>query len=213
MICLDKTEKLMYYTYVIGKKAQIGEQMRNIIVENNQVMSDEEVVKLIQQGEYSLLPKIIEHYMSVIVSTARGYLPSPYIDDAVQEATIAFYNAIKTYDSQRSSFSTFASLCIKRAVITFARKNGAQKNIPDELLSSLDDSEISDNSTPEAIFIAKEDYNTLTQSIRVELSKLEYEVLQLFLAGMPYSNIAEMLNISEKSVDNALSRIRKKLKK
>ena len=131
----------------------------------------------------------------------------------MQEATIALYNAIKTYNPQKASFSTFATLCIKRAVIAFARKIGAQKNIPDELVSSLDNAEISDNITPEALFIEKEDYDTLTQNIRVELSKMEYEVLQLFLSGMLYSEIAEVLGITEKAVDNALSRIRKKLKK
>ena len=187
--------------------------MRNIIVENNQVVSDEEAVELIKAGEYGLLPIIIERYMSVIVANAKGYLPAAYVDDAVQEATIALYNAIKTYDPQKSSFSTFATLCIRRSVFSFARKNGAQRNIPDELVASLEDSEISDNITPEAILIQKEDYDALTQNIKVELSKMEYEVLQLFLAGMSYSNIAEILKISEKSVDNALSRIRKKLKK
>ena len=187
--------------------------MRKNIVENNQVMSDESIVKLIQEGEYALLPTIIEHYMLAIVSTAKGYLPAPYVDDAGQEATIALYNAIKTYDPQKSSFSTFATLCIKRAVIAFARKNGAQKNIPDELLSSLDNAEISDNTTPEVIFIEKEDYDTLTQNIKVELSSMEYDVLQLFLAGMSYSEIAKHLSITDKAVDNSLSRIRKKLKK
>lgn len=187
--------------------------MRNIIVENSQIMSDELAVKLINEGEYQLLPVIIEHYMSLIVSTAKCYLPSPYIDDAVQEATIALYNAIKTYDSQKSSFYTFASLCIKRSIIGFARKNGAQKNIPDDMLSSLEATEISDPSTPEAIIIEREDYDNLTQSIRLELSEMEYEVLQLFLSGMSYSSIAESLEITEKAVDNALSRIRKKLKK
>ena len=187
--------------------------MRKNIVENNQVMSDETIVKLIQEGEYALLPIIIEHYMPLIVYIAKGCLTAPYIDDAVQEATIALYNAIKTYNSQKSSFSTFASLCIKRAVIAFARKNGAQKNIPDDLLSSLDNAEISDNINPEAIFIEKEDYDTLTQNIKVELSSMEYDVLQLFLAGMSYSEIASQLSITEKAVDNSLSRIRKKLKK
>ena len=203
----------MYYIYVIGKKAQIGEQMRNIIVENSQIVSDELAVKLINEGEYQLLPVIIEHYMPLIVSTAKGYLPEPYIDDSVQEATIALYNAIKTYDPQKSSFHTFASLCIKRSVIAFARKNGAKKQIPDEMLSSIENTEISDHTTPEAIIIEKEDYDNLTQSIKLELSKMEYEVLQLFLSGMSYSFIAETLSITEKSVDNALSRIRKKLKK
>ena len=187
--------------------------MRNIIVKNGQTISEELAIKLINEGEYQLLPHIIEHYMPSIVATVKCYLPAPYVDDAVQEATIALYNAIKTYDSQRSSFSTFASLCIKRAVISFVRKNGAQKNIPDEMLSSLEGADISDNLTPEEIIIGKEDYESLTQSIKLELSKMEFEVLQMFLAGMSYTDIAESLNTNEKAVDNALSRIRKKLKK
>ena len=93
------------------------------------------------------------------------------------------------------------------------RKNGAQKNIPDEMLSSLEGADISDNLTPEEIIIGKEDYESLTQSIKLELSKMEFEVLQMFLAGMSYTDIAESLNTNEKAVDNALSRIRKKLKK
>lgn len=187
--------------------------MRNIVVENSQIMSDEAIVKHINDGEYQLLPVIIEHYMSVIVSNVKTYIPSSYVDDAVQEATIALYNAIKTFDSEKSSFSTFASLCIKRAVIAYARKNGAKKNIPDEMISSIEDTEICDSTTPEAILIAKEDYDNLTQSIKLELSSMEYDVLQLFLSGDSYVDISSKLDLTEKAVDNALSRIRKKLKK
>ena len=187
--------------------------MRNIIVENDQILSDEMVVKHIKEGEYQFLPVIIEHYMPVIISNAKTYIPSLYIDDAVQEATIALYSAIKTYNPEKSSFNTFASLCIKRAITSFARKIGAQKNVPDDMLSSLEDAEISDEITPEAIVIAKEDYDNLTQNIRLELSAMEYEVLQLFLSGLSYVDIATNLKMTEKAVDNALSRIRKKLKK
>ncbi len=203
----------MYYIYVIGKKAQIGEQMGKNIVENSQILSDELAVELIKTGEYQYLPVIIEHYMPLIVSVAKAYLPLSQVDDAVQEATIALYDAIKTYDAQKSSFNTFASLCIKRSIITFARKNGAQKNIPNDMLTSLEVTEISDPATPEAIIIEKEDYDNLTQNIKVELSKMEFEVLQLFLSGLSYFDIANQLKITEKAVDNALSRIRKKLKK
>ena len=187
--------------------------MRNFIVENSQILSDELIVKRINEGEYQFLPVIIERYMPIIVSNVKTYIPAPYVDDAVQEATIALYNAVKTFDAEKSSFSTFVSLCINRAVISFARKNGAQKNIPDGMVSSLEDTEICDDITPEAIVIAKEDYDSLTQSIKLELSSMEYEVLQLFLSGMSYSDIATSLELTEKAVDNALSRIRKKLKK
>ena len=212
-IMLDKIKNLMYYELYIGKKYQNGELMRDNVVEYDQNVSDELVIKHINNGEYQLLPLIIERYMPTIIYNVRTYISSPNIDDAVQEATIALYNAIKTYDPEKSSFSTFASLCIKRAVIGFARKNGAQKNVPDDMLSSLEDAEISDETTPEAIIIAKEDYDNLTQNIKVELSSMEYEVLQLFLSGLSYADISASLKITEKAVDNALSRIRKKLKK
>lgn len=187
--------------------------MSNIFIENNQTLSDELLVEKIKNGEYKFLPFIIDHYMSAIVYYAENFLPEAYVDDAVQEATIALYNAVKQYDSQKSSFKTFANLCIKRSIFAFARKNGAQKNIPDDMRFSLNDTEISDSNTPETIVIAKESYNNLTKSIRLELSAMEYDILQLFLSGMSYSAIAKSLEISEKSVDNALSRIRKKIKK
>ena len=69
-----------------------------------------------------------------------------------------------------------------------------------------------DNNSPEKIFFDNEDFKSLKDTIKVELSSLEYEVLQLFLSGENYSAIAEKLGISEKSVDNSLTRVRKKLK-
>lgn len=66
---------------------------------------------------------------------------------------------------------------------------------------------------PKKIIIEKEDYDFFKETIKLELSKMEYDILQLFLTGASYSDIANNLSITEKSVDNALSRIRKKLKK
>lgn len=187
--------------------------MRKNIVENNRIISDEEIVAFINRGEYQYLPEIINRYMPLIVSIVKAYIPPQSIDDAVQEATISFYSTVKDYNSQKSSFNTFASLCIKRSVIAFARKSGAKKNIPENMISSLEENDVSYCDTPESIVIEKEDYENFRQTIKLELSSLEYEILQLFLTGMSYSSIASQLSISEKSVDNALSRIRKKLKK
>ena len=113
--------------------------MGKTIVENNRNFSDEAVVEFIKKGEYQFLPEIIDRYMPLIVSTAKAYLPQQNIDDAVQEASISLYSAIKNYDCEKSSFKTFASLCIKRSVISFARKNGAKSVIPDDMISSLEE--------------------------------------------------------------------------
>ncbi len=182
-------------------------------VENNNKLTDEEVVTLINCGNYELLSVILERYLPVIIKSAKKYLPENNIEDAVQEATFALYSAIKDYNSDKASFSTFADTCIKRSVISNIRKSNAQKCIPEKLITSIDDVEITDNKNPENILIEKESYKTLADNIRLELSSMEYKVLQLFLMGNSYSVIAESLSITEKSVDNALARIRKKLRK
>ena len=181
-------------------------------VENNKKLSDNEVILLINRGEYENLQIIIDRYLPIIIGIAKQYCPENEVEDAVQEATFALYSAVKNYDSQKSTFSTFAGVCIKRAVISHLRKNNAQKAIPEELILSIDGADIPTAATPESIFIEKEDFDTLAANIKLELSNLEYSVLQHFLEGKSYSEIALLLGITEKAVDNALARIRKKIK-
>jgi hypothetical protein len=87
-----------------------------------------------------------------------------------------------------------------------------KKDIPEELITSIEGLELVDNNSPEKIFFDNEDYKSLKDTIKLELSELEYQVLESFLGGENYSSIALKLGISEKSVDNSLSRVRKKLK-
>jgi len=186
--------------------------MRNNFVENYENMTDNEIVTQIKDGNYEFLQVIIERYYSLMLSCVRKYCPPAYSEDALQEATLALYSAVKDFDPSKSTFSTFAALCIKRSVISVLKSRQRKKNIPDELLSSIDDLEIVDSNSPEKIFFDREDYKNLTDTIRLELSALEYEVLELYLSGEKYCDIAKVLNISEKSVDNSLTRIRRKLK-
>ncbi len=186
--------------------------MRNNFVENYKNLTDDEVITLINNGDYELMQLIIERYYSVILFYVRKFCPADFREDAVQEANIALYTAVRDYKSQKSAFSTFAQLCIKRSVMDVLKKRARKKSIPDELLAPIDEAVVIDSNTPEKIFFEREDYKALTDNIRLELSTLEYKVLQLHLSGAGYTEIASILKISEKSVDNALSRIRKKLK-
>ncbi len=187
--------------------------MRKSFVENNKKMTDNEVISLINKGQYENLQIIINRYLPLIIKTAKTYCPQNLVEDAVQEATFALYQAVKDYIPEKSSFSAFASLCIKRAVISLSRKTVSQKAIPQDMLSSIEEVQVADNTSPEDIIIEREDFETLKDTIQLSLSDMEYSVLQLFLSGKTYSEIADVLNITEKSVDNALARIRKKLKK
>lgn len=105
------------------------------------------------------------------------------MEDAVQEATYALYSAVKNFDGKRSSFNTFALLCIKRSVYSGIKHGSRAKDIPNELLAPMDGLEIPDCNSPEKIFFDRESYKSLENSIKLELSGLEYSVLQLFLSG------------------------------
>ena len=181
-------------------------------VENYDNLTDEEIVSLINGGDFELLQVIIARYLPRIHYYVGSYCAENEREDAVQEATYALYSAVKNFDGKKSSFSTFAALCIKRSVIASLKQSKRRKNIPDELLSPIDEVEITDSNSPEKIFFDKESFKNLTDSIRLELSGLEYSVLQLFLEGNKYIDIAKRVSITEKSVNNALLRIRKKLK-
>lgn len=181
-------------------------------VENYENMSDGELVTQINQGNLELMQIIIDRYYPTVMFHINKYCPQNNREDAIQEATLALYSAVKGYEPEKSSFSTFASLCVKRAVIGVIKASSLKKNIPEELITSIDELELVDNNSPEKIFFDNEDFKSLKDTIKVELSTLEYEVLQLFLGGENYSSIADRLGISEKSVDNSLSRVRKKLK-
>ena len=174
--------------------------------------SDDEIVEEINSGNYELMQVIIDRYYPVIWFNVSKFCPKQYYEDAVQEANIALYSAVKNFNAEKSSFSTFASLCIKRSVQGVLKSHKSKKNIPDELVDSIEDLELVDANSPEKIFMEKEDYNSLAKNIKLELSSLEYKVLQLHLAGVKYADIAVKLEITEKAVDNSLSRVRKKLK-
>ena len=179
--------------------------MRSIFVENYKNVSDEEIVEQIRGGNYELVPVIFGRYEKQVRYYVEKYCRESDREDASQEASLALYSAIKDYDKNKSAFSSFASLCIKRAVTDLVKKANRKKNIPEELFEPIEE-------VSEKIFFDKEAYKALTHNIRLELSGLELAVLQLFLAGKKYIDIADELGISEKSVNNALMRIRKKLK-
>jgi RNA polymerase sporulation-specific sigma factor len=177
-------------------------------------LSDNQLVELINHGEYKYLQLLINKYMPYIISTASKYnVAGLDVEDFIQEGILAIFSAVKTYDSEKASFKTFAFLCINRAMVTAVQRAvGSAKHIPQELILPIDDVEITDASNPESILIEKENFNDLAHTLKQDLSKLEYNVLNEFLSGKSYADIAATLGITVKAVDNALARIRTKIK-
>ncbi len=191
-------------------------------------MTDEEVVSLAQQGDGQALAYLLNKYKNFVRSKARSYfLIGADHEDIVQEGMIGLYKAIRDFKPDRlSSFRAFAELCVKRQIITAIKTATRQKHFPLNSYVSLNKplyDEESDRTlldviegrvtNPEELFISREDLEGIQGQIDELLSDLEQQVLNAFLDGKSYQEIAELLGRHVKSIDNALQRVKRKLYK
>ncbi len=182
-------------------------------VEENKILSDNDIISKLLPDNYEYLQVIIDRYMPLVISTAKSFDGFGVdTEDLIAEGVLAIFSAVKVFDSSKAKFSTFVSVCIKRAMLTQIKSATAQKRIPESMITSVDELQI-DGDNPEDIIIDKENYDSFLNSLTASLSELEYKVLSLFLDGNTYADISNKLDISLKSVDNSLKRVREKIRK
>ena len=178
---------------------------------------DEKALLKSAQTDESSMETLLTNYKPLVSKIARQYfVMGGEFDDLVQEGMIGLYKAIKNYEETKdASFKTFASLCITRQMVSAIRKTKTIKGkmfaelLDDELIGTLDAS--SDVENPEELAISKQKGEYINKEIQDNLSDFEMKVLFKYCSGLTYENIAAECDVSKKSVDNALSRIRSKL--
>ena len=192
-------------------------------------MTDEQVVLLAQGEDSQALEYLLNKYKNFVRTKARSYfLIGADHEDIVQEGMIGLYKAIRDYREEKlSSFRAFAELCITRQIITAIKTATRQKHIPLNSYISLNKpiyEEDSDRtlldviteegmSNPEDMLIDREDLSFIEGRIGQMMSDLEKQVLVRYMEGKSYEQIAREIGRHEKSVDNALQRIKRKLLK
>lgn len=193
--------------------------------------SDEELIVRLRDGESGITEYLMNKYKNLVRSKAKSmYILGADSDDLIQEGMIGLFKALRDYDSGRdASFLTFADLCVSRQMYTAVQASRRQKHIPLNTYISLYGS-VNTNwegeqeelvnvlvtqagQSPEEVLIDRENVIQLEKAIDQELSGFEKQVLDLYLTGMGYQQIAKVLGRDEKSTDNALQRIKTKLKK
>jgi RNA polymerase sporulation-specific sigma factor len=134
-------------------------------------------------------------------------------EDIYQESVVAFLHALHSYDENKEAgFRTFASVCIRNHISSILRSGQRLKNAAMMDYIPIDDIDLASKSEPETDWIEKETFFNMKKRIFEVLSEFELEVLRLYLNGFSYKIIGEKLGKTEKSVGNALSRVRKKLR-
>lgn len=173
-------------------------------------MSDEELVSLASDNSRAV-SILISRYSVFIHRKAKSMaLQSADADDLAQEGLIGLFNAVSKFNSQKNvKFSSFAYVCIMNKMKTTLNKNSDSVILLEDI-PETDDMTTEEN--PESIFIRKEHLSELYDDVASVLSEMEWNVFRLFLKDYTYVQIAEELNISVKSVNNSMVRIRKKLK-
>lgn len=193
---------------------------------NYNIFTDEEMVKMAQEGSSTAAEHLIAKYKELAkVKSTKYYIIGGDKEDVVQEGMIGIFKAIREFDeTKEASFKTFAEICINRQIISAIRKANMQKHqILNESVSlSQEQSPIDGNVTleemtgskddnPESLMLMREIVEYLRNDNDKLFSPMEKKVLDKMLQGKKYKEIATELGKSDKSVDNAIQRIKKKI--
>ena len=198
-----------------------------------QELSDEELIMRYRDGEEGSIEVIMNKYKNLVRKKAGSmYILGGDRDDLIQEGMIGLFKAVRDFDTGRDvSFYLFADLCILRQMYTAVQASSRQKHLPLNTYVSLYSRAAWEDETgrtgeelvgaipgepgwnPEERILEQERVEWLEETIAGQLSPFEKQVLDLHITGMGYTEIAKVLGKDDKSADNALQRIRSKLRK
>lgn len=189
-----------------------------------EAFSDEELIEKLRQGENDITDYILEKYKPLVrKKTNAMYLIGGETEDLIQEGMIGLFKAIRDYRPDKdASFYHFAELCINRQLYSALEASNRKKHQPLNSYISLSDQDnqgavaaellVDQERGPEQMVIEQELWEEYKKRLEQNLSKMENNVLQYYLDGNHYIQIAEIMGKSPKSIDNALQRIRQKIR-
>ena len=172
-------------------------------------------------GDAEAEETLVTEYARLVRACARPYfLAGGDGEDLIQEGMLGLLSAVRTFDPAKGvKFSSYAEFCVRRRIYSAIRSASGYKHTPLNSYISLESPQFDESNAqnayylrdPEDFVIARENAVEVARLLYGALSRLESGVLELYLEGMSYQEMAVRLGKSSKSVDNAVQRIRKKL--
>jgi len=202
-----------------------------VLINEYTKMTDEGIIAKIKDGDNQALNYIMDKYSELVnMKASKFFIIGAEKGDIVQEGLIGLYKATKAFDTEKqNSFKTFANMCIERQIITAIKTANRQKNIPLNSAFSInaqlyDENEENEKEVVDILnahcvedpsdSLAKREYfEFINKAINENLSDHERNVLRYYQQNKSYAEIAEKLNCKTKSVDTAMTRIRRKANK
>lgn len=176
---------------------------------------DETLAERGRKGDAAAIEELLNRYKNMVRARARGFfLIGGETEDLVQEGMVGLYTAARDFNaSSGKSFKNFAYLCVTRRILDAVR--ASSRKTPTGGYVSLDEPDyiLSEEQSPEEFLISSESTKEFKIKLMRELSDFEFRVVTMYLEGMSYAQICEETGKDLKSVDNALSRSKKKLQR
>ncbi len=176
--------------------------------------SDEELAELAGTS-VDAQAVLLKRYLKLVRFHARQYAASEAdADDLAQEGLITLLHVVSKFRAEEGvKFSTYAQVCIVNRMRSLVRRAGTYEAPVADIAQLMEErAVIADAETPESILVEKENYAHCRMQVMAMLSAKEWEILQCIMSGASYAQTAEMLGISVKSVDNAMQRVRRKMR-
>ncbi len=180
-------------------------------ISNLSGLSDKE---LLDASDGDKIAELVSRYMKSVFACAMKYSSSADYEELVSDGMQGLLAAIRTYDAAKGEFSAYAHVCIDNRMKNAARKSISRAAHLSDSGASLEEMErIPDPSpSPEELVIRREDDKAFFEDMKRTLSEMELHCIEGVIMGLSYDEIAERMGTDKKSVDNALSRARAKLR-
>lgn len=180
-------------------------------------LSDEEMAVLAAAGDDEAMAHLISAVMPIARAKASGFAKARISnEDLMQEGMLGFLDAVKKFDPSKGvPFKAFAETCINNRIVSAVRMNYNSKNaaLSNAVSFEADNSDIVTGGDPADIVSDKFETEYLAELLSSGLSDFEKRVIDLRLQNKSYAQIAQELGRSEKAVDNALQRIKSKMRR
>jgi RNA polymerase sporulation-specific sigma factor len=191
-------------------------------------LADLQLVMRARNGDQRSLDELIRRYSGFVRLKASSYfLAGGDSEDLIQEGLIGLYKAVRDFSPEKSSFRSFAELCVTRQIITAIKTATRYKHAPLNSYVSFSHTPAGQESDgdctlgdalpgpsvddPSVCVISTEELQSLVFTLGTGLSKLEADALKLYLEGESYETMAERLGCDTKTIDNALQRVKRKV--
>ena len=187
----------------------------------NQPISDEELCSRAALGESQAETELVRRYGQLVRACARPlFLAGGDSEDLIQEGMLGLLTAIRGFDPNRdTAFRTYAEICVRSRLFSAVRAARGSKHSPlnrsisfePPLFDGTNTHQLPNAESPEDVIIGREELKERLDALKGQLSELEAKILPLYLNGLSYVEIAQRMGKSQKSVDNAVQRIRRKV--